>query len=126
MKIVLLSPYHSGSHRAWAEGYAAHSAHEIQLLTMQGRFWKWRMHGGAVTLARQFLATGTKPDLILTDGMLDLTTFMALTRHVTHDIPFALYMHENQLTYPLPADPTTGAMRRNHNERDHHYVFINY
>lgn len=126
INISLLSPYHSGSHKAWAEGYAAHSTHTIQLLTMQGRFWKWRMHGGAVTLARQFMALDQKPDLILTDGMLDLTTFIALTRQRTYDIPLVLYMHENQLTYPLPADPTTGAMRRNHNERDHHYVFINY
>jgi glycosyltransferase involved in cell wall biosynthesis len=35
-------------------------------------------------------------------------------------------MHENQLTYPLPADPTTGPMRRQLGERDLHYAFINY
>jgi hypothetical protein len=35
-------------------------------------------------------------------------------------------MHENQLTYPLPADGRTGPMRRQHGERDHHYAFINY
>ena len=91
------------------------------------------MHGGAVTLARQFLVNSEqwtvnseKPSLIMADDMLDVTTFLSLTRRLTHDIPFVLYMHENQLTYPLPLDPLTGAMRRNHNERDHHYVFINY
>ena len=130
MNITLLSPYHSGSHKSWAEGYAKHSQHNIDLLTMQGRFWKWRMHGGAVTLARLFrehVEVGNPlPDLLIADDMLDVTTFMALTRDLTNAIPFALYMHENQLTYPLPLDPATGAMRRNHNERDHHYVFINY
>jgi glycosyltransferase involved in cell wall biosynthesis len=35
-------------------------------------------------------------------------------------------MHENQLTYPLPDDPTTGPMRRQLGERDRHYAFINY
>jgi hypothetical protein len=55
MKILLISPYRGGSHQAWAEGYQAHSVHEVTLLTLPDRFWKWRMHGGAVTLARRFL-----------------------------------------------------------------------
>ena len=138
MRILLLSPYHGGSHRAWAEGYARHSAHAIQLLTLPARFWKWRMHGGAVTLARLWLEnagnegrSGSKtrpdtPDLILATDLLDLTTFLALTRADTTRVPTALYMHENQLTYPLPDDPTTGPMRRQLGERDRHYAFINY
>ncbi len=126
MKITLISPYHGGSHKAWAEGYQKHSKHEIDLLTLPDRFWKWRMHGGAVTLARRFLENGRFPDLILTDDMLDLTTFLALTRPHTANIPVVLYMHENQLTYPLPADKTTGPMRRQLGERDQHYAFINF
>jgi len=35
--------------------------------------------------------------------MLDLASFLALTRDLTAGIPAALYFHENQLTYPLPA-----------------------
>ncbi len=126
LKILLISPYHSGSHAAWAEGYARYSSHEVKLLTLAGRFWKWRMHGGAVTLARLFLADEFQPDLIIADDMLDVTTFLALTRGRADNIPFVLYMHENQLTYPQPADPKKGAMRRQKGERDHHYVFINY
>jgi glycosyltransferase involved in cell wall biosynthesis len=138
MRILLLSPYHGGSHRAWAEGYARHSAHEVQLLTLPARFWKWRMHGGAVTLARLWRegagiwgrggseALPYTPDLILATDLLDLTTFLALTRAQTAGVPTALYMHENQLTYPLPDDPTTGPMRRQLGERDRHYAFINY
>jgi len=126
MKITLISPYHGGSHKAWANGYQQHSQHEITLLTLPDRFWKWRMHGGAVTLARRFMANNNTPDLILVDDMLDITTFLALTRPRTSRIPVVLYMHENQLTYPLPANKTTGPMRRQQGERDQHYAFINY
>jgi len=84
------------------------------------------MHGGAVTLARKFSALDFKPDLILATDMLDLSTFLSLSRRKTAHIPVVLYMHENQLTYPLPEDPSTGPMRRQGGERDLHYAFINY
>lgn len=126
MNITLLSPYHGGSHQAWAEGYQQYSRYTVTLLTLPDRFWKWRMHGGAVTLARRFLDSDQRPDLLLATDMLDLTTFLALTRPYTYQIPVALYMHENQLTYPLPADGNTGPMRRQLGERDLHYAFINY
>lgn len=127
MRILLLSPYHGGSHRAWAEGYQFASRHEIRLLTLPAHFWKWRMHGGAVTLARHWLAQNEPaPDLILSTDLHDLTTFLALTRRHTAAIPVALFMHENQLTYPLPADPTIGPMRRQLGERDRHYAFVNF
>ena len=127
MRTDLLSPYHGGSHQAWAEGYRDHSAHAVTLLTLPAHFWKWRMHGGAVTLARRWLAAGEPtPDLILATDLLDLTTFLALTRARTGHVPTALYMHENQLTYPLPDDPTTGPMRRQLGERDRHYACLLY
>lgn len=127
MRILLLSPYHGGSHRAWAEGYRSASRHEVDLLTLPAHFWKWRMHGGAVTLARHWLAQNSPaPDLILSTDLHDLTTFLALTRRQTAAIPVALYMHENQLTYPLPTDPTIGPMRRQLGERDRHYAFVNF
>lgn len=126
MQITLVSPYHGGSHQAWAEGYQRHSQHDVRLLTLPARFWKWRMHGAAVTLARHFVESGARPDLLLVTDMLDLSTFLALTRHRTAHIPAVLYMHENQLTYPLPRSKNEGPMRRQHGERDLHYVFINY
>ena len=126
MQIALISPYHGGSHQAWAAGYRQHSRFAMELLTLPARFWKWRMHGGAVTLSRRFLEAGMQPDLLLATDMLDLTTFLALTRRFTANIPSVLYMHENQLTYPLPEDGPTGPMRRQLGERDRHYAFINY
>lgn len=116
MEILLVEPYYAGSHRAWVDGYARFSHHTVRVLSLPGRFWKWRMHGGAVTLARRFRETACSPDLILATDMLDLTTFLALTRDQTHKVPVAVYFHENQLTYPM----------RRGERRDLHYGFINY
>ena len=126
MRILLVSPYHGGSHASWAYGLERHSQHTIELLTLPDRFWKWRMHGGAATLAQRFLRDHQRPDVILATDMLDLTTFLALTRKVTADVPTVLYMHENQLTYPLPNEGDAGPMRRQGGERDHHYAFVNF
>ncbi|MGD2078248.1 MAG: DUF3524 domain-containing protein, partial [Chloroflexota bacterium] len=122
MRILIVSSYHGGSHRAWAEGYTRYSAHDVELLALPARFWKWRMHGGAITLARRYLeslSSGRQamPDLLLFTDMVDLTTFMALTRRENPTLPAVLYMHENQLTYPLPEQPDTGPMRRQRGER---------
>jgi len=102
MKILLLEPYCGGSHRAWAEGYVAHSRHDVTLLALPARFWKWRMQGGAVTLAEQARALPLRPDLVLTSAMLNLPAFLALTRGFLSGVPAVLYCHENQLTYPCP------------------------
>lgn len=140
IRILIISPYHGGSHQAWAEGYRRFSQHDVQLLTLPARFWKWRMHGGSVTLAHKFLVKEYNdqirrrsdlsgkilPDVIFATDMVDLTTFLALTRPHTSSLPVVLYMHENQLTYPLPLDAGTGPMRRQKGERDLHYAFINY
>ncbi len=98
--ILILEPYDTGSHRAWMHGYQQHSAHQIDILSLPGQGWQWRMQGGAVTLARQFLESACAPDLIMASDMLDLTTFLALTRSRTAHIPAVVYFHENQLTYP--------------------------
>ncbi|PSR04223.1 MAG: DUF3524 domain-containing protein [Bacteroidetes bacterium SW_11_45_7] len=119
MHIVLLEPFFTGSHKAWAEQLSRFSNHEITFLTMEGKFWKWRMHGGAVTLARKFNELTFQPDLILASDMLNLSSFLALTRHRTANIPAALYCHENQMVYPWGE-----RILRNNNWR--HYAFINY
>lgn len=121
LEIVLLEPFMAGSHAAWAKEYAAHSRHKVKILGLKGKYWKWRMHGGAVSLAREFLAEGLRPDLLLATDMLDLTTFLALTREATADIPVALYCHENQLSYPWSPDDADLDL-----QRDAHYCFINY
>jgi glycosyltransferase involved in cell wall biosynthesis len=103
MHVLLIAPYFGGSHRAWAEGYARHSAHRVELLTLPARFWKWRMQGGAATLAdrAQPRARAQAPDVLLVTDMLNLPAFLGLTRDVFGAVPVAMYCHENQLTYPV-------------------------
>jgi len=121
MKICLIEPFHAGSHATWAEEYVRYSGHDVTLLTLDGRHWKWRMHGGAVSLAKRFMTEGLEPDLLLASDMLDLATFLALTRATTANLPTALYCHENQLTYPWSPDD-----KDPQHKRDAHYAFINY
>jgi glycosyltransferase involved in cell wall biosynthesis len=102
MKILLLEPYYGGSHRAWADGCVAHSRHDVTLLTLPARFWKWRMQGGALTLAERARAADLRPDAILASDMLNLPAFLGLTRDFLSGVPVAIYCHENQLTYPFP------------------------
>ncbi len=102
MRILLVVPYCGGSHQAWAEGYAAYSRNDVTLLSLPARFWKWRMQGGALTLAEQASALDDPPHVILASDMLNLPLFLALTRDSLADVPTALYCHENQLTYPVP------------------------
>lgn len=121
MKIFLVEPFFSGSHQRWAEGLQSHSQHDIKILSLPGRHWKWRMYGGAVALAAQYNQLKEQPDLILATDMLDLTTFLALTKQGSANIPTAIYFHENQITYPWSPDDADIALGRNNQ-----YGFINY
>ena len=119
LNVLALEPWYGGSHRNFLDGLASHSDHHFHTVTMAARFWKWRMHGGAVTLARkaaQALASGFKPDVLFATDMVNLPAFLALMRGDLADVPVVLYLHENQLTYPLP--PET--------KRDVTYAYINY
>lgn len=119
MKILALEPWYGGSHKNFLDGLVANSRHEFQTVTMAARFWKWRMQGGAVTMARKALSLheeGYRPDLIFATGMVNLPAFLALTRHAFSDVPVVIYFHENQLTYPLPPETP----------RDYTYAYVNY
>lgn len=121
MKIAMIEPFYSGSHQKWMDEYKAVSQHTIQTYTMPGRFWKWRMHGGAVELAKQFLANTFEPDIILASDMLDLSTFLGLTRSKSNKAKVVMYCHENQLTYPWSTIDQDRV-----NRTDAFYSFINY
>lgn len=103
LDVLLVSPWSGGSHLAWAQGWQRSSRHRIHLLSHESGAWRWRMRGAAVTLAE---ATGDwvrergRPDAIVATDMLDLGSYLGLTRRTTADVPAAIYMHENQLNYP--------------------------
>jgi glycosyltransferase involved in cell wall biosynthesis len=121
MNILLIEPFFTGSHKSWGEGLKKYTKHNMKILSLKGRYWKWRMHGGAITLAKMFNESDFNPDLIIVTDMLDLTTFKSLTMKKSSNIPFILYFHENQLTYPWSPDDPDIKMKR-----DLHYGFINY
>lgn len=98
MKFLFLEPFFGGSHKDFANGLSAHSAHRIDLVTLPARFWKWRMRGAALYFINQVPDLAGYDGLITTD-LMSLSDFKALS---TGKCPPALvYFHENQLTYPL-------------------------
>ena len=113
LRILAIEPYYGGSHKAFLDGYRAHSRHQVELLAMAPHKWKWRMRGAALHLAG--LLEGREADVILASDYLDLAALAGLRPwHLGH-VPLAAYFHENQLTYPLPEGQ----------ERDYHYGFTN-
>ncbi len=122
MRILMVEPYMTGSHAQWVRGYAERSSHEVYVLSLPGRHWKWRMHGGAVALAGRLRDSGLSPDLIVASDMLDLAAFMSLAGPAAQRAAKAVYFHENQLSYPWPAEKDLGGGL----SRDAHYGFINY
>jgi glycosyltransferase involved in cell wall biosynthesis len=86
---------------------------------MPGRFWRWRMEGGGVTLAqkvRSAVDDGFRPDLLFATDMVNVPAVLSLSRPCLNDVPVVLYFHENQLTYPLPPEE----------ERERAYAITNY
>jgi glycosyltransferase involved in cell wall biosynthesis len=101
MRIFLVEPYYGGSHRAWADDYAAGSRHEVSLVTHDAQFWKWRLHGAHLTLAAEVAALDERPDVILASSMMNVAGFLGAARETIGDAPVAVYFHESQFTYPL-------------------------
>ena len=119
MKVLALEPWYGGSHRNFVDGLIENSRHEYELVTMAARFWKWRLQGGAQTLARkcsQLVESGFTPDVILASSMVNIPAFLALSRKYIGNVPVVYYLHENQLTYPLSKEE----------KRDLSYAYINY
>jgi len=102
-RILLVEPFFGGSHRAFAEELKNFSRHRIKHLTLPARFWKWRMRGAAVTLSDRVRKTRFPYQAILATDMLNLAEFKAL---IPRDVPIFLYMHENQISYPVPKGET--------------------
>lgn len=121
MNILMVEPFYGGSHKSWSQGLIKHSSHNIQIITMEPLNWKWRMEGGAVTMARLFLKLEKDFDLILVSDMLNLPLFVSLAKDRIKNTPVAIYFHENQFTYPAsPHDKRKGYAR------DLHFGFINF
>ncbi len=116
MNVLMLEPFLGGSHKAFLEGIRRHSRHHILPVTLPGRHWRWRMHGGALSLALRTGATAEQVDLVFASSMTNLSAFLALTRPRFSTVPAVMYMHENQITQPVPKGE----------EPDNTYGYLNY
>ncbi len=114
MKILLLEPFYGGAHQKWADQLKEKLSFEVEIWSLPDRFWKWRMHGAAISFAERFLYTKESFDLILASDFLDLAQFKSLTQT---RIPTALYFHENQFAYPNKGQAS---------HHDVHYSFLNF
>lgn len=121
LHLALVEPFYADSHQEWSDNLVKHSRHRFTLFTLPGKFWKWRMHGAALTLSHQINASAESFDRFLVSDMLDVATFKALLEERHRSTPIYLYMHENQLTYPWSPSDRDPSM-----ERDRHYAWINY
>jgi len=118
LRILALNPYAAGSHRAFLEGWRAHSTHSFSVLELPGRHWKWRMRHAAWTLAgraRDLVAGGDRFDAVVTTDMLDLPAWRGFAPPELRSLPTASYFHESQFSYPAPHD----------GPRDLHFAFTN-
>ena len=98
LKFLFLEPFFGGSHREFAKGLISQSKHQIDLVTLPARFWKWRMRGAALYFIKKVPSLKSY-DGLLTTGLMSLSDFKALSKD---DCPPTLtYFHETQLTYPL-------------------------
>jgi glycosyltransferase involved in cell wall biosynthesis len=117
MKIYYIEPFYGQSHKEWIDSYQKYSKHEVRIFSLSGRFWKWRMQGGAISLAEK-VSTEEVPDFFLVSGMIDLALFKSLLDAKFRDVPISLYFHENQFAYPE-------GVRAKKNQL-HHYSFMNF
>ncbi len=99
LRIIFLEPFYGGSHRDFADGLSKHSRHDIELVVMPDRFWKWRMRGAALHFYRK-VRSPAEYALCFCSDMMSVADLKALWGDQSP--PIVLYMHENQLSYPLP------------------------
>lgn len=118
--ILIVDAFFTGSHRHWGEQLKAQLPYEVELLTLSGKNWKWRMQGGAIELAQKFKKLDKKPSLIIATDMVNLPLFYAYSGITIEEIPCLLYFHENQFAYPISEQDTDKQAGR-----ENHYAFIN-
>lgn len=101
LRFLFLEPFYGGSHRNFADGLVAHSRHEIRLVTLPDRFWKWRMRGAAIYWSDR-IENPAGYDGLIVSSLLNLADLKALWGDQCP--PALVYFHENQLTYPSAPD----------------------
>lgn len=97
--VVFLESFYGGSHREFADCFAEHSQHNVDILTLPDRHWGWRMRWSAKLFAEQLLKR-ERYELIVATDLINLADLTAILSRAAYHVPVLLYMHENQLSYP--------------------------
>lgn len=127
MKILLLESFYGVSHKQWVDGFIANSSHEVDLLQMPGRHWKWRMAHSAIHFSNEIIKIDKEYDLILATSFTNIASFRGLlmargdSDAWYNKVPIHVYFHENQITYPWSENDPDIILKR-----DNHYGWINY
>lgn len=101
MNILLLSAYHSASHRYWCDGLmAAFPEHRWTLRSQPGRHFSWRLEAaGWLWACSDDAAFQQSYDLIIATSLSNIVTLQARCPTL-RDTPLWLYFHENQFAHP--------------------------
>ncbi|GAB2196173.1 tRNA-queuosine alpha-mannosyltransferase domain-containing protein [Sessilibacter sp. MAH4] len=99
--VLLLSAYHSASHKYWADGLVNYfSDWNWSQETLAGRFFNWRVRGNSLTWGLGDYPSLSEPyDLIVATSMVDLSALRGFRPNLA-TIPTVVYFHENQFAYP--------------------------
>ena len=99
MKFLFIETFYLGSHARFVQGLSSCSCHDIDVVTMPGENWRWRMLGAALHMVDAIPPLDGYDGIIVTD-LFNLADFKALVGQPCP--PVLAYFHENQITYPQP------------------------
>lgn len=101
-KALLLSAYHTDSHKRWSEELINHLDDiDWTLLSLPGRHFPWRIRGNPISwMITEDETLSEAYDVVVATSMVDLSTLIGLYPHLgqAHKV---VYFHENQFAYPL-------------------------
>lgn len=110
LRVLAFESFDRGSHRQVRDAIERHGCFDWRWLTRPGRAWKWRMRIGAAELAMGLPGSaevdsgewgGWEPDVLFATSLLSLGDLVAQLPRTWRSCPSMLYMHENQLAYPV-------------------------
>jgi len=105
LHVLAIEPWLGGSHARFLEAWRERSAHRVDVLGLPARHWRWRMEGGALTLAERAAAAGPPPDVLWVSDYVDLARLRGFLPPAWRAVPALAYFHENQLTFPRSNAP---------------------
>ena len=108
LRVLAFESFDAGSHRQTRRAVETHCHLDWRWLTLPGRGWKWRMRTGAAELAAQVRVAAEegkwgdwRPDVVFATSLISLGDLIAQLPRAWRTAVSVLYMHENQLVYPV-------------------------